>query len=56
MVGGSNVAFYKQLKAAGLDGEKQKLLSTVVSENEIDGIGKGRKRGWLLLTPGYFQT
>jgi urea transport system substrate-binding protein len=35
VVGGSNVAFYKQLRAAGLDGAKQVLLSTVVSENEI---------------------
>ena len=32
VVGGSNVAFYKQLRAAGLDGSKQTLLSTVVSE------------------------
>ena len=40
VVGGSNVAFYKQLRAAGLDGTKQTLLSTVVSENEIEGIGK----------------
>ena len=55
VVGGSNVAFYKQLKAAGLDGEKQKLLSTVVSENEIDGIGKENATGYYACM-GYFQS
>jgi urea transport system substrate-binding protein len=55
VVGGSNVAFYKQLKAAGLDGEKQKLLSTVVSENEIDGIGKDNAAGYYACM-GYFQS
>jgi len=46
VVGGSNVAFYKQLRAAGLDGSKQTLLSTVVSENEIEGIGKDNAAGY----------
>mgnify|MGYP001254028365 CR=1 FL=1 len=55
VVGGSNVAFYKQLKAAGLDGEKQTLLSTVVSENEIDGIGKDNAVGYYACM-GYFQS
>jgi urea transport system substrate-binding protein len=55
VVGGSNVAFYKQLKAAGLDGSKQKLLSTVVSENEIDGIGKDNAAGYYACM-GYFQS
>jgi len=55
VVGGSNVAFYKQLKAAGLDGAKQKLLSTVVSENEIDGIGKDNAVGYYACM-GYFQS
>ena len=55
VVGGSNVAFYKQLKAAGLDGDKQKLLSTVVSENEIDGIGKENAVGYYACM-GYFQS
>lgn len=55
VVGGSNVAFYKQLKAAGLDGTKQKLLSTVVSENEIDGIGKDNAVGYYACM-GYFQS
>jgi urea transport system substrate-binding protein len=55
VVGGSNVAFYKQLKAAGLDGTKQKLFSTVVSENEIDGIGKDNAVGYYACM-GYFQS
>jgi urea transport system substrate-binding protein len=55
VVGGSNVAFYKQLKAAGLDGQKQKLLSTVVSENEIDGIGRDNAVGYYACM-GYFQS
>lgn len=55
VVGGSNVAFFKQLKAAGLDGSKQKLLSTVVSENEIEGIGKDNAVGYYACM-GYFQS
>jgi hypothetical protein len=39
VVGGSNVAFYKQLKAAGVDLSKQALLTISVTEDEIDGIG-----------------
>lgn len=55
VVGGSNVAFYKQLRAAGLDGTKQKLLSTVVSENEIAGIGIDNAAGYYACM-GYFQS
>lgn len=55
VVGGSNVAFYKQLRAAGLDGTKQVLLSTVVSENEIEGIGKENAAGYYACM-GYFQS
>ena len=39
IVGGSNVAFYKQLKAAGVDLSKQTLLTISVTEDEIEGIG-----------------
>ena len=39
VVGGSNVAFYKQLKAAGIDLSKQTLVTISVTEDEIDGIG-----------------
>jgi len=55
VVGGSNVAFYKQLRAAGLDGSRQTLLSTVVSENEIEGIGKDNAVGYYACM-GYFQS
>jgi urea transport system substrate-binding protein len=55
VVGGSNVAFFKQLVAAGLSGDKQTLLSTVVSENEIDGIGKENAVGYYACM-GYFQS
>ena len=40
IVGGSNVAFYKQLKAAGIDMvNKQTLLTISVTEDEVRGIG-----------------
>lgn len=39
IVGGSNVAFYKQLKAAGIDLTKQTLVTISVTEDEILGIG-----------------
>jgi len=41
VVGGSNVAFYKQLKAAGIDMTKENplLLTISVTEDEIRGIG-----------------
>jgi urea transport system substrate-binding protein len=39
IVGGSNVAFYKQLKAAGVDLKKQTLVTISVTEDEILGIG-----------------
>ena len=40
IVGGSNVAFYKQMEAAGVDlVNKQKLLTISVTEDEILGIG-----------------
>jgi urea transport system substrate-binding protein len=39
VVGGSNVAFYKQMKAAGVDLGKQTLLTISVTEDEIEGIG-----------------
>jgi urea transport system substrate-binding protein len=39
VVGGSNVAFYKQLKAAGINLDKQVLMTISVTEDEIEGIG-----------------
>lgn len=35
VVGGSNVAFYKQLKAAGITPQKQFLLTLSVTEDEV---------------------
>jgi urea transport system substrate-binding protein len=55
VVGGSNVAFYKQLKAAGLDGTKPALISTLVTEDEIDGIGRQNAQGFYSCM-GYFQS
>jgi urea transport system substrate-binding protein len=39
VVGGSNVAFYKQMKAAGIHFDKQTLMTISVTEDEIVGIG-----------------
>ncbi|MEJ0034506.1 MAG: urea ABC transporter substrate-binding protein [Gammaproteobacteria bacterium] len=39
VVGGSNVAWWKQLKAAGLTAEKQTILTISVTEDEVLGIG-----------------
>jgi len=41
VVGGSNVAFYKQVKAAGIDWRKEKplMLTISVTEDEVLGIG-----------------
>lgn len=55
VVGGSNVAFYKQLKAAGLDGKSPALISTLVTEDEIDGIGRQNAEGFYSCM-GYFQS
>ncbi len=39
VVGGSNVAWWKQLKAAGLTSDKQTILTISVTEDEVLGIG-----------------
>lgn len=39
IAGGSNVAFYKQLKAAGIDLDQQLLMTNSVTEDELEGIG-----------------
>lgn len=39
IAGGSNVAFYKQLKAAGIDLNTQLLMSNSLSEDITEGIG-----------------
>jgi urea transport system substrate-binding protein len=55
IVGGSNVAFYKQLKAAGFDLKKQNLVTISVTEDEIDGIG-GQNIEGAYACMKYFQT
>ena len=57
VVGGSNVAFYKQLKAAGIDmtAEKPILLTISVTEDEILGIGGENMEGAYACMK-YFQS
>lgn len=55
IVGGSNVAFYKQLKAAGIDLSKQTLLTISVTEDEIRGIG-GENIAGAYMAAKYFQS
>lgn len=56
VVGGSNVSFFKQLKAAGIDMKKEKpmLISTSVTEDEVLGIGGENYEGAYSVTK-YFQ-
>ena len=57
VVGGSNVAFYKQMKAAGVDftDEKPLLLTISVTEDEIRGIGGENVEG-VYASMKYFQS
>ncbi len=55
VVGGSNVAFYKQLKAAGVTGNKQTLLTFSASEDELLGIG-GENMAGFYASFKYFQS
>lgn len=57
VVGGSNVAFYKQLKAAGIDMTKEKplVLTLSVTEDEILGIGGDNIEG-AYASMKYFQS
>jgi urea transport system substrate-binding protein len=55
IVGGSNVAFYKQLKAAGVNLSKQTLLTISVTEDEILGIG-GENIAGAYACMKYFQS
>ncbi len=55
IVGGSNVAFYKQLKAAGVDLNKQTLMTISVTEDEILGIG-GENIAGAYACMKYFQS
>jgi urea transport system substrate-binding protein len=55
IVGGSNVAFYKQLKAAGIDSSNQTLMALAVTEEEVTGIGAENLTGFLTCL-SYFQS
>lgn len=55
VVGGSNVAFYKQLKAAGVTASKQNLLTLSVTEDELLGIG-GENMAGFYASMKYFQS
>jgi len=55
VVGGSNVAFYKQCKAAGITADKQFLLTISVTEDELLGIGGENTKGFYACMK-YFQS
>ena len=55
VVGGSNVAFYKALKAAGITGDKQLLVTLSVTEDEMTGVGGENFTGFYS-SMKYFQT
>jgi urea transport system substrate-binding protein len=55
IVGGSNVSFYKQLKAAGVTAENQTLLTISVTEDEMLGIGGENVVGFYAAMK-YFQS
>ncbi len=60
VVGGSNVAWYKQLKAAGITGaslekDKRLLLTISTTEDEIRGIGGENVEGFFACMK-YFQS
>ncbi len=60
VVGGSNVSWYKQLKAAGITGpaleaKKQMLLTISTTEDEIRGIGGENVEGFYACMK-YFQS
>jgi len=55
VVGGSNVSFYKQLKAAGITADKQFLLTISVTEDELLGIGGENTAGFYACMK-YFQS
>lgn len=55
VVGGSNVSFYKQLKAAGITSDKWNLLTISVTEDEVLGVGGENLAGFYSATK-YFQS
>ena len=55
VVGGSNVSWFKQLKAAGITGDKYTLLTISTTEDEVKGIGGDNVQGFYSAMK-YFQT
>ncbi len=55
VVGGSNVSFYKQLKAAGITSDKWTVLTISVTEDEVLGIGGENLTGFYS-SMKYFQS
>ena len=55
VVGGSNVAWFKQLNAAGLNASKQTMLTISVTEDEVLGIG-GENLAGFYSAMKYFQS
>lgn len=55
VVGGSNVAWFKQLNAAGLNSQKTTMLTISVTEDEVLGIGGENLEGFYTAMK-YFQS
>ncbi|WP_082890551.1 urea ABC transporter substrate-binding protein [Halotalea alkalilenta] len=55
VVGGSNVAWFRQLNAAGINAENQTLLTISVTEDEVLGIGGENVEGFYS-SMKYFQS
>ena len=55
IVGGSNVAWWKQLKAAGITADRQTIMTISVTEDEVLGIGGENMEGFYS-SMKYFQS
>lgn len=55
VVGGSNVAWHRQLNAAGINGSNQDMLAISVTEDEVLGIGGENVEGFYS-SMKYFQS
>ncbi|MGM8936290.1 urea ABC transporter substrate-binding protein [Pseudomonas neustonica] len=55
IVGGSNVAWWKQLKAAGITSDRQTIMTISVTEDEVLGIGGENMEGFYSAMK-YFQS
>lgn len=53
--GDSNVAFFKQLKSAGLDAKSMPTMSVSIAEEEVRGIGADNLAGQMVAW-NYFET